>query len=66
MTPARDRFDSRGYLVRLIFGHKPQVFPIPGVVDSRIWRIEHGVAVKDQSMVDALEIANRISIRSGR
>lgn len=44
MSHVRDRFDSRGYLVRLIFGEKPQVFPIPGVVDSRIWRIEHTVS----------------------
>lgn len=66
MRPPRDRFDNRGYLVRLIFGRKPQVFLIPGVVDSRIWDIEHGVAVKNQSMVDALAIANKISIRSGR
>lgn len=66
MTPARDRFDSRGYLVRLIFGRKPQVFPIPGVVDARIWRFEYGGAVKDQSMVDALAMANKISHLSGR
>ena len=57
------RFDQRGYLVRQIFGRKPEVFALPGRVDSRVWRIEHGVAVKDQSMVDALAIADKISIR---
>lgn len=59
-----DRFDHRGYLVRLIFGCRPQVFVLPGRIDSRVWRIENGVAVKNQSMTDALALANKISARA--
>lgn len=59
----RDRFASRGYLVRLIFGRKPQVFCIPGPVSARVWRIERGVAVKGMSMSEALFLANKIYIR---
>lgn len=58
-----NRFDQRGYLVRLIFGQRPRVFELPGRVDSRVWMIEHGVAVKNQSMTQALKLANRISTR---
>lgn len=58
-----DRFDHRGYLVRLIFGRKPKVFVLPGLVVSRVWRIQHGVVVKHQSMTEALAIADRILIR---
>lgn len=60
-----DRFAHRGYLVRLIFGKRPQVFELPGRVDQRVWRISNGVAIKHPSMTDALTLAHRISHRKG-
>lgn len=54
MSEAR-RFDTRGYLVRLIFGRRPQVFQIPGIVQPKIWRFTNGIAIRDQSLTVALD-----------
>lgn len=55
------RFDTRGYLVRLIFGHRPQVFELPGRVERKIWRFTNGIAVRDPSLSVALDLVNEIS-----
>jgi hypothetical protein len=55
------RFDNRGYLVRVIFGCRPQVYEIPGRVIPRIWRFNRGAAIRDPSLTYALELAEEIS-----
>ena len=48
------RFDARGFLVRLIYGMKPKVFAVPGIVDAKIWAFPHGMAVANQSLSAAM------------
>lgn len=59
-----DPFRSRGYLVRVVFGHTPCVFVIPGLVKSRLWRFSYGVSVTDASLSDALERAQHAADRA--
>lgn len=56
------RFDTRGYLVRLIFGRRPQVFEIPGVVEPKVWKFTNGVSVRDQSLSEALDQVDRLAV----
>lgn len=49
------RFDTRGYLVRVIFGCGYRVFEVPGLVTPRVWSFPHGLVVQDPSLSDALD-----------
>ena len=55
------RFDTRGFLVRLIFGRRPQVFPVPGVVELKVWRFANGISVRGPSLSEALDRANELA-----
>jgi hypothetical protein len=47
------------YLVRVIFGAKPEVFPLRMRVSHQEWNFENGIAVVDQSLKYALYRAQR-------
>lgn len=53
-------FDQRGYLIRMIYGRKPQVFEVPGKVDSRYWLFDYGFSVTSQSMTEGLLTAESL------
>jgi hypothetical protein len=55
------RFDTRGFLVRLVFGRRPQVFQLPGIVQPKIWRFANGIAVRGPSLSEALHQANELA-----
>ncbi len=56
-----DRFDNRGYLVRVVFGRRRrQVYSIPGPVTTRTFRFGYGVSVQAQSLSDAHELLDSI------
>jgi hypothetical protein len=55
------RFDTRGFLVRLVFGRRPQVFQLPGIVVPKVWRFANGIAVRGQSLSEALGQANELA-----
>jgi hypothetical protein len=57
-------FDHRGYLVRLIYGAKPQVFEVPGKVVSRYWLFSYGFSVTAPSMTEALLTTERLLKRA--
>jgi hypothetical protein len=56
-----DRFDARGFLVRLVFGRRPQVFQLPGIVKPKVWRFATGIAVRGPSLSEALDQANELA-----
>ena len=55
------RFDTRGFLVRLVFGRRPQVFQLPGIVHPKVWRFATGIAVRGPSLSEALDQANELA-----
>jgi hypothetical protein len=60
------RFDRCGWLVRIVSGKVRAPCRIPGVVEPRIWRFKNGVSVRNQSLTEALELANKIMRRRER
>lgn len=53
------------YLVRMIEGRRTQVFPMRGLHIKRHWLFRDGVAVIDQSLSDALQLATVLAGRYG-
>jgi hypothetical protein len=57
-----NRFDCRGYLVKMTFGReKRDVYPIPGVVETRTWVFGIGATCRAQSLIDAHETLNALA-----
>jgi hypothetical protein len=48
-------FDQRGFMVRQIYGMRPQVYQIPGTVEPRHWFFPTGFCVRRQSLTEALK-----------
>lgn len=59
-----DRYDQRGWLIRLRIGGKPKPIPVPGRVNARWWMFDpDSIAVTDQSLTNGMLRIERIRAR---